>query len=125
MGIQLLNRDYSELQKGKDICDRVCGVAEARMRSWVSKGNDLLNANDIKKDMEYAGGLKNTKIAVAEIIRDTGEYTPERDTFFHRYGYHFEGYVRETKIPEIPTIRSVISSVKHKLITELTEENDE
>lgn len=73
MGIELLTRDYSEVQKGKDICDRICGVAKARMRSWASTGNDLLNANDIKEGMEYAGGLKNTKIAVAEIITGMGK----------------------------------------------------
>ena len=101
MGIQLLTRDYSEVQKGKDICDRVCGVAKARMRSWVSNGNDLLNANDIKEDMEYAGGVKNTKIAVAEIIPDTGECPSERDKFFHRCGCHFERYLGETNIANI------------------------
>ena len=113
MGIQLLTRDYSEVQKGKDICDRVCGVAKARMRSWVSNGNDLLNANDIKEGMEYAGGVKNTKLAVAEIIPDTGEYPPGRDEFFHRYGCHFEGYLGKTNIPNISTIRSITYSAKH------------
>ncbi|CAF3371623.1 unnamed protein product [Rotaria sp. Silwood2] len=64
LGIKLLTRDYSEVQKGKDICDRICGVSKARMRSWEATGNDLLNAIDIKEGMEYAGGIKNTKIAV-------------------------------------------------------------
>lgn len=50
----------------------MCGVAKARMRSWIATGNDLLNANDIKEGMEYAGGVKNTKVAVAEIVPDTG-----------------------------------------------------
>ena len=74
MNIQLLTRDYGEVQKGKNICDRVYGVAKARMRLWVSSGNDLLNANDIKEGMEYAGGVKNTKIAVAEIVPGMGKY---------------------------------------------------
>jgi hypothetical protein len=86
MGIQLLTRDYSEVQKGKDICDRVCGVAKARMRSWVSNGNDLLNANDIKEGMEYAGGVKNTKLAVAEIIPDTGKCLTEEINYFIAMG---------------------------------------
>lgn len=72
LGIELLTRDYSEVQKGKDICDRVCGVAKARMRSWVATGNDLLNAIDIKEGMEYADGIKNNKVAVAEIIPGSG-----------------------------------------------------
>jgi hypothetical protein len=72
LGIQLLTRDYSEVQKGKDICDRISGAAKARMRSWIANGNDLLNAIDIKEGMEYADGIKNTKVSVAEIIPDTG-----------------------------------------------------
>ena len=60
LGIKLLTRDYSEVQKGKDICDRICGVAKDRMRSWVATGNNLLNAHDIKEGMEHRGGVKNT-----------------------------------------------------------------
>ena len=69
-----MTRDYSEVQKGKDICDRVCGVAKVRMRSWVVIGNDLLSAIDIKEGMEYAGGIKNTKVAVVEIVPDEGTH---------------------------------------------------
>ena len=70
LGIDLLTRDYSEVQKGKDICDRVCGVAKNRIRSWIAAGNDLMNAHDIKEGMKHAGGITNTETAVAEIISD-------------------------------------------------------
>ncbi len=56
------------MQKGQDICDRICGVDKDRMRSWIATGNDLSNAHDIKEGMQYAGGIKNTKIATAEVI---------------------------------------------------------
>ena len=69
-----MTRDYSEVQKSKDICDRVCGVAKARMRSWAATGNDLLNAIDVKEGMEYAGGIKNTKVAVAEVVVGQGKH---------------------------------------------------
>ena len=69
-----MTRDYSEVQKGKDIRDRVCGVAKARMKSWAANGNDLLCANDIKEGMENAGGIKNTKVAVAEIVPGMDKY---------------------------------------------------
>ena len=42
------------------------------MRSWMATGNDLLNAMDIKEGMEYAGGIKGNKVAVAEIIPGAG-----------------------------------------------------
>ena len=69
-----MTRDYREVQKGKDICDRVCGVAKARMRWWAATGNNLLNAIDVKEGMEYAGGIKNTKVAVAEIVPGQGKH---------------------------------------------------
>jgi hypothetical protein len=53
-------------------------VAKARMRSWVATGNDLLNAIDIKEGMGYAGGIKNTKVAVAEIISGKGAHLSMR-----------------------------------------------
>ena len=52
------------------------------MRSWEATGNDLLNAIDIKEGMEYAGGIKNTKIAVAEIVPDQGGYFFIYDKFY-------------------------------------------
>ena len=52
------------------------------MRSWVARGNDILNANDIKEGMEYAGGVKNTKIGVAEIMSEAGKYSPEKQKPF-------------------------------------------
>ena len=72
LGIILKMRDYSETQKGKDICDRICGVAKSRMRSWMNSGNDLCNAVDIKEGMKYASGVKNCKIGVAEILPYAG-----------------------------------------------------
>ena len=42
------------------------------MRSWVATGTNLLNAQDIKEGMEHAGGIKNLKVAVAEIIPGAG-----------------------------------------------------
>ena len=73
--MELLTRDYGKVQKGKGICDRVCGMAKAQMRSWVAAGNDVKNAIDIEEGMEYAGGIKNTKVAVAEVFQ-TQVYSP-------------------------------------------------
>ena len=44
------------------------------MRSWTANGNDLLCANDIKEGMKYAEGIKNTKVAVSEIVPGMGKY---------------------------------------------------
>ena len=97
----------SEVQKGKDICDRVCGVAKARMRSWASKGNDLLSANDIKKGMEYAGGVKDTKIAVAEIMSGAGKYRIDKYQLYTLYFPLSKGHLGKTNVPNVSTIRSI------------------
>ena len=81
LNIGLLTRSYSEVQKGKDICDRVCEVTKNRMRSWIVTGNVLLNAHEIKEGMEYVGGIKNTKIAAAEIISGAGIQNASRIFF--------------------------------------------
>ena len=81
--MELLTRDYGEVQKAKGICDRVCGMGKARIRSWIAAGNDLKNAIDIEEGMEYADGTKNTKVAVAEVIPDTGiQSCPPKDFCF-------------------------------------------
>ncbi|CAF1130611.1 unnamed protein product [Rotaria magnacalcarata] len=58
------------------------------MRSWIATGNNLLNAHDIKEGMEHAGGIKNTKVAVAEIIPGAG-------------------HVEKTNVPNVSSVRSV------------------
>jgi hypothetical protein len=67
-----LVRDYSEVQRGKDVCDRVCGSGKSRLRSWHHSGYDIINAFDVKEGMEAYGGVKNLKIAVGEVVSDTG-----------------------------------------------------
>ena len=49
IGIKLLMRDYSEVQSGKSVCDRISGSAKLRMRAFINAGNDVVTAHDIKK----------------------------------------------------------------------------
>ena len=64
----MLPRDYTVVQNGRDISDRVCGVAKARVRSWAATGNDLLNAIDMEETIGYASSITNTKVAVIETV---------------------------------------------------------
>ena len=59
---------------GKEVCDRMCGVAKSRMRSWIHSGHDLLNGFDVKEGMQAYGGIKNLQIAVAEVVEGEGMY---------------------------------------------------
>ena len=103
------------VQKANDICDRVCGVAKARMRSLVSSRNDLLNANDIQEGMEYAGGVKNTKIAVAEIVPGMGKYYSICSNYALTF-FFFTGCLGKTNVPNISKIRSIQYYSQHMQI---------
>ncbi|CAF1213905.1 unnamed protein product, partial [Didymodactylos carnosus] len=63
IGLELLVRDYLEVQPGKDVCDRMTGSAKMRKGAFVDAGNNVLNASDIKTAMEYCGSIKNLWIA--------------------------------------------------------------
>lgn len=53
LGVELLMRDYSEVQCGKSVCDRISGTAKLRLRSYINSGNNVLSALDIKKGILY------------------------------------------------------------------------
>ena len=80
-------------------------MAKARMRSWMATDNDLKNAIDIKEGMEYAGRIKNTKVAVAEIIPDTGIQSFHSKNFV--FAFHFQGYLDKTNVPNVYMLRSI------------------
>ena len=58
LGIQLLMRDYSEIQDGKSTCDRISGSGKLRLRAYNHSGNDVTNAFEIKKGMQGINILK-------------------------------------------------------------------
>lgn len=47
-GVTLLMRDYSEIQSGKDVCDRIVGAAKMRMKAYLHAGHDITAASQIK-----------------------------------------------------------------------------
>ena len=59
VGLNLLARDYSECQSGKDICDRVSGAAKSRLKAFLHAGNDVVNASDVKRGKEKKDGHSN------------------------------------------------------------------
>lgn len=114
VGLTLLTRDYSECQSGKDICDRVSGAAKSRLKAFLHAGNDVMNASDVKKGkgkndscerlrtnsvagMEYCHGIKNLKVATAEILDTTASLC-------------------KTRIPEISSIRSIVYEASDRMI---------
>lgn len=49
--VTLIMRDYSEVQSGKDICDRIVGAAKMRMKAYLYAGHDVTEASEIKRGM--------------------------------------------------------------------------
>ena len=66
-GVNLVWYDYNEPCCGKDQCDQESVVAKNLIRSFVDAGNDVISANDIFKALQFAKGMKNTKVGVVEI----------------------------------------------------------
>ena len=46
-GISVRRFDHSELQHGKDICDRILCPMKAAIRTFCNEGHDILTANDM------------------------------------------------------------------------------
>ena len=65
--VNLFRYDYNEACCGKDQCDRESAVAKNLIHSFFDAGNDLMSANDIFIALQFAKGMKNTKVGVVEI----------------------------------------------------------
>ena len=94
-----------KLKKGTIFVIEYVEWQRARMRSWIATGNDPNHAIDIKEGIEYAGGIRSTKLAVAEIIPDTGIQSFHPKNFV--FALHFQGYLDKTYVPNVPVLRSI------------------
>ena len=103
--MKLLTRDYAEVLKGEGICDRVCGMAKARIRSWIAASNDLKNVIGIGEGMKHAGGIKNTKVAVAELIPGTGIQSLPPKNFVLEF--YFQGHFDKANVANVSVLRSI------------------
>ena len=73
LGIKLESLDFNEAQKGKDQCDRDGAVAERCIQSFVSSGNDVLNAKDVKLALDCSiGSLSNNRSSVVTVSHANG-----------------------------------------------------
>ena len=47
VGLTVMQYDFSELQYGKDVCDRILCPMKSAIRRYCSEGNDVLSAKDM------------------------------------------------------------------------------
>ena len=118
-GLCLFMRDYSEIQSGKDICDRIVGAAKLRMKAYLHAGHDITTADQIKigmyrmslvlmsashtlVEMEYCGGVKHVKIGTAEMIDNASP-------------------IKKRHIPEISKMRNIVYKENHMILRRASE----
>jgi len=66
-GIKPLRYDFSDLQAGKDICDRKTAAMKALISRWVNEKHDVITVEDIKQALESHGGLRGCRAAVVQV----------------------------------------------------------
>ena len=93
-GKKLVRYDYNEPCKGKDQCDREASYAKGLLCSYVHAGNNIDSASDVAQSLKHAGGLKNTKVAVAVVDSSANRLiTPPKSEVtgiksYHSYVFH-------------------------------------
>ena len=90
--------DFCEPQTGKDICDRIIAQVKRYLNTYVEQGNDILNANDIKKAIDSSSSLEGLQCFVCE---DSENIDFKKDasfkniTYYHSFEYfcdHFNAF---------------------------------
>ena len=67
VGIKIRQYDFSEPQRGKDICDRKVAVLKGHIRRFINEGNNVQSASDMKAALDSYGGVKGCACAVVDI----------------------------------------------------------
>lgn len=98
-GVTPIRYDFSDAQAGKDICDRETALKKGHIRRFGSENNNVVTAEDMKKAIEFHGGLKGCRVCVAEVDSSKGlnEACKIQGTSL-LYNFEFEeGGIREWK----------------------------
>ena len=66
--------DFNEASKGKDQCDRESACKKKHRDYYISAGNNVTTALQMKQAAESSGGVKDTKTAVIN-IEEAGKYS--------------------------------------------------
>lgn len=66
-GIAIKRYDYSEPQRGKDVCDRKIAVMKTHIRQYVNEGHNVVSAKEMDEALDSHGGVKGCYSAVASV----------------------------------------------------------
>ena len=78
-GIKVEKVDFSDPQGGKGPCDRKAASLKAHIRRYISEGQDVLTAEDLKCAMLSNGGLNGVRVALidAKDLQATSTQVPK------------------------------------------------
>ncbi|CAF4222652.1 unnamed protein product [Rotaria sp. Silwood2] len=66
-GFTLKRIDFNETGKGKNQCDRESACMKTHRNHYISAGNNVTTAFQMKQAAEWSGGVKGTKVSVVNI----------------------------------------------------------
>ena len=76
VNINILRYDFSEVQAGKDICDRNIAPMKAHIERYINEGNNVLTADDMDTALESYNGVRGCYASVLKI----GDMPSSRET---------------------------------------------
>ena len=80
VGIQIKRYDFSDPQSGKDICDRRIATMKSHMRRYLNEGNNIISASDMKRALDFYGGVKGCRVSVVSVDTSKQEITQHKWT---------------------------------------------
>ena len=89
----MISYDFSEVQSGKDVCNRIISPMKGAMRRYCNEGHDILTASDMHEALK-ARQVKGASAAVCELDRCGEEVKVNRISnfsAFHNFSYEQEG----------------------------------
>ncbi|XP_046570041.1 uncharacterized protein LOC124278361 [Haliotis rubra] len=69
-GLNVKTYCYSEPQAGKSYCDSKNAHMKRKMRTWVTEGNDIVTATDMKSAIDATTGVTGCQVAVVTMDTD-------------------------------------------------------
>lgn len=77
-GLKIMRYDYSEAQSGKSFCDAKIAHMRSKMKMYVSTGNNILSAEDMRTAIMKGSGVTGCQCAVVEVDTTKQEMTSHR-----------------------------------------------
>ena len=91
-GLQILRYDFSEVQSGKDICDRKIGTMKSHINHWINEKNDVTTAEQLKQALDSHGGIVGCRIAVCKVNeqrKNAENIKLDGISYFHNFEFNY------------------------------------